>query len=84
MTASWPADRVERRRLATLRPFPRNARTHSPEQVAQVPATSLAHSDIANGRQFERLGSGATHHVALRTMIGRRSSACVRCQGVRQ
>jgi DNA modification methylase len=36
MTTPWPADHVERRPVAALRPFPRNARTHSSEQVAQV------------------------------------------------
>ena len=41
MTAPWPADRVrvERRPVATLKPFPRNARTHSDAQVAQVAAS---------------------------------------------
>jgi DNA modification methylase len=41
-TPQWPADRPERRALATLRPFPRNARTHSAEQIAQV-ARSIEH-----------------------------------------
>ena len=35
----WPADRVERRPLASLVPYARNARTHSPEQVAQLAAS---------------------------------------------
>lgn len=35
----WPADRVERRELASLAPNARNARTHSPEQVAQIAAS---------------------------------------------
>lgn len=34
--APWPADRVERRPVAALVPYARNARTHSPEQVAQI------------------------------------------------
>ena len=38
MTA-WPADRVERRPLSELIPHCRNARTHSPEQVAQIAAS---------------------------------------------
>jgi DNA modification methylase len=33
---SWPADSVERRPVALLVPYVRNARTHSPGQVAQV------------------------------------------------
>lgn len=35
----WPADAVERRPVAALVPYARNARTHSPEQVAQVAAS---------------------------------------------
>ena len=36
---SWPADHVERRAVASLVPYARNARTHSPEQVAQIAAS---------------------------------------------
>lgn len=35
----WPADNVERRATASLVPYARNARTHSPEQVAQIAAS---------------------------------------------
>ena len=35
----WPADQPERRALSSLRPFPRNARLHSAEQVAQIVAS---------------------------------------------
>ena len=35
----WPADSVERRPVASLVPYARNARTHSPEQVAQIAAS---------------------------------------------
>jgi len=35
----WPADRVERRPVSGLVPYARNARTHSPEQVAQIAAS---------------------------------------------
>jgi len=35
---SWPADHVERRSVASLVPYARNARTHSEEQVAQIAA----------------------------------------------
>ncbi len=38
----WPADAVERRAVADLVPYARNARTHSPEQVAKV-AASIEH-----------------------------------------
>ena len=39
MVTEWPADRVERRRTATLVPYARNARTHSDAQVAQIAAS---------------------------------------------
>jgi hypothetical protein len=35
----WPADKVERRAVAALIPYARNARTHSPEQVDDVAVT---------------------------------------------
>lgn len=36
---NWPADKVERRPLEKLIPDARNARKHSPEQVAQIAAS---------------------------------------------
>lgn len=36
---AWPADHAERRPRLSLRPFPRNARTHSPDQIRQVVAS---------------------------------------------
>ena len=38
MKRSWPADAVERRPVASLLPYARNARTHSEAQVAQIAA----------------------------------------------
>jgi len=35
---SWPADKVERRKVADLIPYARNSRTHSEEQVSQIAA----------------------------------------------
>jgi ParB-like chromosome segregation protein Spo0J len=35
----WPADKVERRAVAALIPYARNARTHSPQQVDQIAAS---------------------------------------------
>lgn len=35
----WPADKVERRAVADLIPYARNARTHSDAQVAQIAAS---------------------------------------------
>jgi DNA modification methylase len=35
----WPADAVERRLVDSLVPYARNARTHSPDQVAQIAAS---------------------------------------------
>lgn len=37
--AEWPADKVERRAVADLFPYARNARTHSADQVAQIAAS---------------------------------------------
>src|SRR5271165_2549098 len=36
---AWPADKIERRKVAELVPSAQNARTHSPEQVAQIAAS---------------------------------------------
>jgi DNA modification methylase len=38
-TPQWPADAVERRPVANLVPYARNARTHSDAQVAQIAAS---------------------------------------------
>ncbi|WP_198368495.1 site-specific DNA-methyltransferase [Roseomonas rosulenta] len=38
MQRAWPADAVERRPVASLLPYARNARTHSADQVAQIAA----------------------------------------------
>jgi len=35
----WPADKVERRKIADLIPYVRNSRTHSDAQVAQIAAS---------------------------------------------
>jgi len=35
---TWPADRVERRAVAELVPYARNARTHSPAQITKIAA----------------------------------------------
>jgi hypothetical protein len=37
--SEWPADKVERRSVATLIPHARNARTHSEQQIAQIAAS---------------------------------------------
>lgn len=39
MKTAWPADKVERRKVASLVPYARNARTHSAEQVDQIAAS---------------------------------------------
>lgn len=36
---SWPADKVERRKVSDLVPYARNSRTHSAEQIAQLAAS---------------------------------------------
>jgi DNA modification methylase len=35
----WPADKIKRRKVDSLIPYARNARTHSDEQVAQIAAS---------------------------------------------
>jgi hypothetical protein len=37
--AGWPANAVERRSVIALEAYVRNARTHSPGQVAQIAAS---------------------------------------------
>jgi DNA modification methylase len=39
LSHKWPADRIERRAIASLIPYARNARTHSDSQVAQIAAS---------------------------------------------
>ncbi|MCM5690120.1 site-specific DNA-methyltransferase [Sinorhizobium meliloti] len=39
MNLPWPADAVERRPLTSVKHYRANARTHSPEQVAQIAAS---------------------------------------------
>jgi site-specific DNA-methyltransferase (adenine-specific) len=39
VTANWPADKVERRKVTDLIPYARNSRTHSDAQVAQIAAS---------------------------------------------
>ena len=39
MKTEWPADKVERRSVAALTPYARNARTHSAAQVDQIAAS---------------------------------------------
>ena len=36
---AWPADKVERRSVASLVPYARNPRTHTPAQVDQLAAS---------------------------------------------
>jgi len=36
---AWPADKVERRSVASLVPYARNPRTHTPQQVDQIAAS---------------------------------------------
>lgn len=39
MNRTWPADKIERRKIETLIPYARNSRTHSDAQVAQIAAS---------------------------------------------
>ena len=44
---SWPADKVERRKISSIVPYARNSRTHSDEQVAQI-ASSIKEWGFTN------------------------------------
>jgi hypothetical protein len=35
----WPADKIERRTVAALIPYARNARRHRPSQIAEIAAS---------------------------------------------
>lgn len=39
MSVPWPIDRIERRPLAGLKPYEKNARTHSPAQIDEIVAS---------------------------------------------
>lgn len=39
MNRTWPADKIERRKIEALIPYARNSRTHSDAQVAQIAAS---------------------------------------------
>lgn len=39
MNASWLANNIEQWPTANLLPYAKNARTHSPEQIAQIAAS---------------------------------------------
>lgn len=45
--AEWPADKVERRKVASLLPYARNARTHTDAQVKQI-ADSIGEFGFTN------------------------------------
>lgn len=45
-SVKWPADKVERRKVNSLVPYARNARTHSPEQVDQIAAQRRGSADL--------------------------------------
>jgi hypothetical protein len=41
--ASWPADKVERRKVKDLVPYAKNARVHSEEQIEQIAHANDCH-----------------------------------------
>ena len=51
--ASWPADKVERRSVASLVPYARNPRTHSPDQVDQLAASIREWGSLQAGANAE-------------------------------
>jgi DNA modification methylase len=60
-TTTWPADRVERRLVAELVPYARNARTHSPAQVAKI-AASIQEWGWTNPVLVDEIGSIIAGH----------------------
>jgi hypothetical protein len=74
----WPADKVERRPVADLLPYARNARTHSDAQVAQIAAsihewgwrdTDLLKAELSDlkemGAELSLIGFGNDEVAAL-------------------
>ena len=51
--ATWSADAVEARAVASLLPYAGNARTHPPEQVAQIAASILGAHPISTGHSAQ-------------------------------
>lgn len=58
---NWPADKVERRKVSALLPYARNARTHSPEQVAQI-ARSITEFGFTNPVLVDETGTIIAGH----------------------
>lgn len=76
MTISWLADKIEQWPTTRLVPYARNARTHSPEQVAQI-AASIAEFGFTNPILAGEMASSSRGTVAW---LRRRSSDWKRCQ----
>ena len=58
---NWPADKVERRKVAKLVPYARNSRTHSDEQIGQI-AASITEWGFANPVLIDERGGIIAGH----------------------
>jgi hypothetical protein len=66
--APWSASAVEARPVASLLPYAANARTHSPEQVAQIAASIIEFGFVAPILVDER-GRAVSPAVGCRTSL---------------
>lgn len=78
----WPADRPQRRKTASLIPYARNSRTHSPEQVAQI-AASIREWGFTNPVLIEPNGGIIAGHgrVMAAQKLGLDEVPCVIAEG---
>ena len=79
---SWPADKVERRKVSALTPYARNSRTHSDEQVAQI-AASIKEWGFTNPVLIEPDGGIIAGHgrVMAAKRLGLDDVPCVIAEG---
>jgi ParB-like chromosome segregation protein Spo0J len=78
----WPADRPERRKVASLIPYARNSRTHSDAQVAQI-AASIKEWGFTNPVLIEPDGGIIAGHgrVMAAQRLGLDEVPCVIAEG---
>jgi ParB-like chromosome segregation protein Spo0J len=61
---AWPADRVERRPVADVLPYARNARTHTKEQIARI-AESISRFGFTNPVLVDEGGTILAGHARV-------------------
>ena len=82
LESRWPADRVERRRLAEILPYARNPKTHSPEQVGRI-AASIREFGWTNPVIIDEKGEiiGGHGRVLAAESLGLREVPCIVASG---